>query len=429
MASSFPNVMNLISIKLDRESYLLWKSRFVPVLRANKVMGYMDGSILCPSHFLQDDTKKPTTAVNPAYDSWQEHDSLVLLWINATLTAPVLQRVVGLQTLREVWLRLKRLHLIQCCSRVLQLKEQFQSLKKRGMSITDYLDKMKGIADSLEAVGQPVSDYDLCNQVLNGLGQEYDPVDTSVLNRDSPIIFDDLFGQLLTFEIRLDSHAFMNSSDTPSTTLFTNNTSQPPSQGHGTYRSRSDRYHGFGQGRHGGGRGNPQYEAQSHPARTAKYLSDLQPDISSNNVMLDSKLKAYVSDFGTARVLDHDSSNQTILIGTYGYIASELAYSMIVTEKNDVYSFRVVLSAPVSMVSIYFHNLVIHYMDKVFIITKVDLDRYCYMDMFTDVCEAALGNQPSNMGMVLTMHCAIPGSGDLMDVTSTDDVLRMFELY
>ncbi|KAF8408354.1 hypothetical protein HHK36_007503 [Tetracentron sinense] len=83
----------------------------------------------------------------------------------------------------------------------------------------------------------------------------------------------------------------------------------------------------------------------------------------------------------------------------------------------------------VSMASIYLHNLVIHYMDKVFIITKVDPDRYCYMDMFTDVCEATLGNQPSTMGMVLTMHCAMLGFGDLMDVTSTDDVLRMFELY
>ncbi|KAF8399436.1 hypothetical protein HHK36_015301 [Tetracentron sinense] len=64
-------------------------------------------------------------------------------------------------------------------------------------------------------------------------------------------------------------------------------------------------------------------------------------DISSNNVLLDSELKACVSDFGTARLLDPDSSNRTILVGTYGYIAPELAYSMIVTEKNDVYSFGV----------------------------------------------------------------------------------------
>ncbi|KAK9116821.1 hypothetical protein Sjap_015768 [Stephania japonica] len=65
-------------------------------------------------------------------------------------------------------------------------------------------------------------------------------------------------------------------------------------------------------------------------------------DISSNNILLDSEYEAHVADFGTARLLDPDSSNQTILAGTYGYIAPELAYTMVVTEKCDVYSFGVV---------------------------------------------------------------------------------------
>ncbi|KAF3449739.1 hypothetical protein FNV43_RR10470 [Rhamnella rubrinervis] len=65
-------------------------------------------------------------------------------------------------------------------------------------------------------------------------------------------------------------------------------------------------------------------------------------DISSTNILLNSELKAVVSDFGTARFLDHKSSNQTIEVGTYGYIAPEVAYSMIITEKCDVYSFGVV---------------------------------------------------------------------------------------
>ncbi|XP_034706259.1 probable leucine-rich repeat receptor-like protein kinase At1g35710 isoform X2 [Vitis riparia] len=65
-------------------------------------------------------------------------------------------------------------------------------------------------------------------------------------------------------------------------------------------------------------------------------------DVSSNNILLDSKLEGFVSDFGTARLLDPDSSNQTLVVGTYGYIAPELAYTMVVTEKCDVYSFGVV---------------------------------------------------------------------------------------
>ncbi|KAF5933566.1 hypothetical protein HYC85_029737 [Camellia sinensis] len=65
-------------------------------------------------------------------------------------------------------------------------------------------------------------------------------------------------------------------------------------------------------------------------------------DISTNNILLNSEMEAFIGDFGTARLLYPDSSNQTIIAGTYGYIAPELAYTMVVTEKCDVYSFGVV---------------------------------------------------------------------------------------
>ncbi|KAI4353872.1 hypothetical protein L6164_002794 [Bauhinia variegata] len=54
--------------------------------------------------------------------------------------------------------------------------------------------------------------------------------------------------------------------------------------------------------------------------------------ITSNNILLNSEMEAIVSDFGTARFLDPNSSNQTLSLGTHGYIAHE---------KYDVYSFGV----------------------------------------------------------------------------------------
>ncbi|KAK7832335.1 mdis1-interacting receptor like kinase 2 [Quercus suber] len=66
-------------------------------------------------------------------------------------------------------------------------------------------------------------------------------------------------------------------------------------------------------------------------------------DISSKNILLSSDLEAYVSDFGTARFLKPDSSNWTTIAGTYGYLAPELAYTMVVTEKCDVYNFGVLV--------------------------------------------------------------------------------------
>ncbi|XP_050376473.1 MDIS1-interacting receptor like kinase 2-like [Argentina anserina] len=64
-------------------------------------------------------------------------------------------------------------------------------------------------------------------------------------------------------------------------------------------------------------------------------------DISSNNILLNDDYEPCVADFGTAKLLYPDSSNWTAPAGTYGYIAPELAFTMKVTEKCDVYSFGV----------------------------------------------------------------------------------------
>ncbi|KAB2011465.1 hypothetical protein ES319_D09G022900v1 [Gossypium barbadense] len=62
-------------------------------------------------------------------------------------------------------------------------------------------------------------------------------------------------------------------------------------------------------------------------------------DISSNNILLNSELEAFIVDFGTARFLTPDSSNQTVIVGTYGYIApvsSIITLYCVGIEKIDV---------------------------------------------------------------------------------------------
>ncbi|KAJ7950808.1 putative Receptor protein kinase [Quillaja saponaria] len=64
-------------------------------------------------------------------------------------------------------------------------------------------------------------------------------------------------------------------------------------------------------------------------------------DISSKNILLNLDYEAHIFDFGTTKILNPDSFNWTSFAGTFGYSAPELAYTTVVNEKCDVYSYGV----------------------------------------------------------------------------------------
>jgi hypothetical protein len=117
-----------------------------------------------------------------------------------------LPHVIGLSTSRDIWITLETLFAAQSQSRILQLKQQLSNLKKGAQSVSAYFQKAQGFANLLAAIGKSIDNSELISHILAGLGADYDPLVTSVTTRQDSIPLTDLYGYMLSYEQRLETH-------------------------------------------------------------------------------------------------------------------------------------------------------------------------------------------------------------------------------
>ena len=92
--------------------------------------------------------------------------------INSTLTPQVLSLVVGITNSREVWNTLEQRFTSTSRANILNLKLEFQGLKKGNESVNSFLQKIKVARDKFLSVGVIVDNEELIF-VLKGLPREF----------------------------------------------------------------------------------------------------------------------------------------------------------------------------------------------------------------------------------------------------------------
>lgn len=70
----FNTLINLVYIKLNANNFLLWKNYLETVLKSQKLLGYVDGSIPKPPEAKKDEKVGKTSE----FESWETMDNLVL---------------------------------------------------------------------------------------------------------------------------------------------------------------------------------------------------------------------------------------------------------------------------------------------------------------------------------------------------------------
>ena len=202
-SSSNHNSVSLLSlnhalpIKLDRSNYILWKTQMENVVYANGFEDYIEGTKSCPPKEL------PTGDLNPDFVQWRRFDRMVLSWMYSTLNPDIMGQIVGFQTSHEAWMALHKIFSASSKARIMQLRLEFQTTKKGGDAMLDYILKMKTISDNLAAVGEPVKERDHILQLLGGLGPDYNSIVASLTAREDDLSLHSVHSILLTHEQRL----------------------------------------------------------------------------------------------------------------------------------------------------------------------------------------------------------------------------------
>ncbi|KAL9253610.1 Retrovirus-related Pol polyprotein from transposon RE1-like protein [Drosera capensis] len=200
-----PPVKSVVTITLSVvEDYLVLRAQMESFLMSYGFIGFMHGSVVSPPMHLLQASSAPV--LNPDYFQWQRIDQMVRSWIFATLYCDILVEVLNLKLAREIWDRLHHRFMSVCMARSMELKRKLTSLRKASSdSMEKYLCDIKILADSLAVINSPVSNADLIEHTLMGLGTEYESLIAVFLNAPIAPSFDDIGSKLLLHEQPLPS--------------------------------------------------------------------------------------------------------------------------------------------------------------------------------------------------------------------------------
>ena len=96
-------VHHLITIKLTRENYLLWKAQVVPYLRGQHLFQFVDGSSPIPQPIIAAPSDSAsTTLINLEFTQWQLQDQIMFNVLISSLLEKAIAHVVKCTTSQDL---------------------------------------------------------------------------------------------------------------------------------------------------------------------------------------------------------------------------------------------------------------------------------------------------------------------------------------
>ncbi|CAL1362271.1 unnamed protein product [Linum trigynum] len=202
-----------LTVKLNPTNYLLWRAQINPLLRCNRLIGHIDGTLPPPPLTVE-------SQPNPAYATWYENDQVVLAWINLSLTEAVMPTIVNKTTARDAWDALTVVYASGSPVIIGQLRKNLIRLSRDNETIHDYIHRAKAIYDKMLALGATVTEQEPVIALLDGLDEDYRPFTRNLEACLEPISFENVSSLLLSEEIQLQRFQSASVDSAPPQTVY-----------------------------------------------------------------------------------------------------------------------------------------------------------------------------------------------------------------
>jgi hypothetical protein len=183
-----PLLGQVVTVKLNKGNYALWRAQVLPIIRGAQLQGYLDGTFIAPEKEVDvkiaDKTRKES---NPEYIRWTALQQQVLGFLMTSMTQEVMGQAAAYDTPQEVWSLLEQTYASQSRARTVNTRIALATTRKDDMSISEYITKMKSLANEMTSV-KKVDDEELVSYILAGLDEEYNPVVPALLARVEPVL-------------------------------------------------------------------------------------------------------------------------------------------------------------------------------------------------------------------------------------------------
>ncbi|KAL1214996.1 hypothetical protein V5N11_011510 [Cardamine amara subsp. amara] len=127
----------IAQVQFTGENFDEWAQAMRTALRAKKIYGFIDGSIVKP---MEDD---------PDYEDWVSASSMVTLWILNTIEPKVRRTLGNKEDPHDLWTEIKDRFSEGNGPRIQEIKTELASCRQEGLSRIDYYGKLQILWEDL----------------------------------------------------------------------------------------------------------------------------------------------------------------------------------------------------------------------------------------------------------------------------------------